>query len=73
MLPVLVVKEKMNIINNLVKKPMLTKSPPTSHNSLKIIIQKMLLKTFFMSICVTTQLRCKSSRALMPKGMVPQG
>ncbi len=35
---------------------MLAKVPTTSHNYLKITIQKTLLKSFFMSIYITAQL-----------------
>ncbi len=51
---------------------MFTKGPSTSRNSLKIIVQKMLLKTFLTLIYITTQLVCRLKKALMLKGMVSQ-
>jgi len=68
----LVLKRKMNTIKNLAKGTMLAKGPQTSCNFLKIIVQKMLLKTFSMSTYIVTQSRCRSRRALMPKEMASQ-
>jgi hypothetical protein len=51
---------------------MLAKGPPTSHNFLKIVIRKMLLKMFSTLTYITAQLRCRSRRAWMPKGMASQ-
>jgi hypothetical protein len=51
---------------------MLAKGPPTSDNYLEIIIGEMLLKTFLMSTCITTQLGCRLKKVWMPKGMASQ-
>jgi hypothetical protein len=56
----------------MIKRTMLTKGPLTSHNYLKITTQKMLLKMFLMSTYIMAQLRCRSRRVWMPKGMAPQ-
>jgi hypothetical protein len=53
----------------MVKGTMFIKGPSASHNSLNIIVQKMLLKTFSTLTCITTQSWCRSKRAWMPKGM----
>jgi hypothetical protein len=47
---------------------MFAKGPSTSHNYLKLITRETLLKTFSMSICITTQLRCRSKKVRMSKG-----
>jgi hypothetical protein len=72
MLHILVVKRKMNTIKQPSKGIMLAKGPSASRNSLKIITQEMLLKTFLTSTCITTQSRCTSKRVLMPKRVVSQ-
>jgi hypothetical protein len=54
----------------MVEGTMLVKSPLTSHNSLKIVIQEMLLKALSMSTYIITLSRCRSKRAWVPKGMV---
>jgi hypothetical protein len=54
MLPMLVVKRKMSTIKQLGKGDNVHQSPLAYHNSLKIIVQKMLLKTFLTSICIMT-------------------
>jgi hypothetical protein len=46
---------------------MFIKSLSTSHNSLKIVIQKMPLKTFSMSTYIMTQPRCKLRKVQTPK------
>jgi len=46
--------------------------PFASHNSLKIIVWKMLLNTFLMSTYITTQLGCRLRKAQMRKGMSSQ-
>jgi len=51
----LIIKRKMNTIKQLGKGTMLTKGPVASHNSLKITIQKMILKTFSTSTFITAQ------------------
>jgi hypothetical protein len=56
----------------MVKGTMFAKGPLTSYSSLKIATEETLLKTFSTSTCITTQSRCRSRRALMPKEMVSQ-
>jgi hypothetical protein len=68
----LVLKRRMNTKKNLAKGTTLAKGPPTFCNFLKIIVKKMLLKTFSMSTYIMTQSRCRSRRALMSKGMASQ-
>jgi hypothetical protein len=51
---------------------MLAKDPSTSHSSLKIIVQKTLLKAFSTSTCIMAQLRCRLKRVPMPKRMASQ-
>jgi len=51
---------------------MLTKGPPTSHNSLKIAIQETSVKAFSTSTYIINQSRFELGRALMPKRMVSQ-
>ncbi len=51
---------------------MFTESPPTSRNFLQITIWKTLLKACSTLIYITTQLECRSKKALMPKSMVSQ-
>jgi len=48
---------------------MLTKGPSTSHNSLKIVAQKMLLKMFVMLTYIMAQLRCRLRMVHMLKKM----
>jgi hypothetical protein len=56
----------------MVKGTMFTKGPLTSHNFLKIVAQEIILKAFSTSTCIIAQLRCRSKRAWMPKGMASQ-
>jgi hypothetical protein len=56
----------------LVKGTIFTKGPPTSHNFLKIIIQKMLLKAFSTLTSIMAQSGCRLKRGRMPKGMASQ-
>jgi hypothetical protein len=53
----------------IIERIMFAKGPPTSHNSLNITTQKMLLKAFSMLSCIMTQLGCRSRRVWMPKRM----
>jgi hypothetical protein len=49
---------------------MFAKGPLASHNSSKIIVQEMLLKTFSISTSIMAQLGCRPKRARMPKWMI---
>ncbi len=51
---------------------MFAKGPSTSHNSLKIIIQKKLLKSFSTSTYIMAQSGCSLKKAHMPNGMATQ-
>jgi len=65
----LVIKRKINIIKQPGKKDNVCQKPPTSHNFLKIIIQKTILKTFSTSTCIIAKLGCRLKRVWMPKEM----
>jgi hypothetical protein len=63
----LVVKRRMNTIKQHGKGD---NARQKSHSSLKIIIQKTLLKAYSMSTCIKIQSRCRLRRVMMPKKMV---
>jgi hypothetical protein len=51
---------------------MFAKGPLASHNSLKIVVREILLKTFSMLICIMAQLKCKLRKVRMSKEMASQ-
>jgi hypothetical protein len=51
---------------------MLAKGPPASHNSLKITLQKTLLKMFSTSTYLMAQLWCRSKIVQMSQKMASQ-